>query len=108
MPVKAVESDNAMRLISRLKGVSRCSCCAPDTPGSSRDPGDAAAQRFDQLFAVAKIRRLRIENFGEGALLECDLVELIRDEVHSGRVANDLDQPIRRVQSPQEIIILAI
>src|SRR5215472_6535306 len=68
--------------------------------------GHAAAQSLDQRLAVPQVLLLGIENAVEGPLLERADVELAA--IETCRIADDLDQPVGRVQAPQEIVVLPI
>ena len=69
---------------------------------------EALPQTGDQLLAVGEVPLLDIENAAEAAPLERQHVDPAGTGLDPGRVADDVDQPVERMQAAQQIIVLAI
>ena len=86
---------------------------APRTrlPRSGRLPAElveALPQTGDQLLAVGEVLLLGVEDAAEAALLERQHVDPAGTGLDPGRVADDVDQPVERMQAAEQIVVLAI
>ena len=74
----------------------------------SRQSRDTGAQLGDKLGAVRQMRFFCVEDLHEAALLERQHVNSIRLRINTCRIANDVDEPVKRMQAPEEIIVFPI
>src|SRR3981081_4375262 len=65
-------------------------------------------QRRDQVPAVGEMLALGGENLHEAALLERQHVGASVRGVAPGGVADDIDQPVERMQAAEQVIVLAV
>src|SRR5262249_55273259 len=92
----------------------RRGACVTPTPlaGPSRrqpaDLADRAAQAGDELPATGEMGFLGGENPREPPLLERQHVDPIRFGIDPRRVAYDVDEPVKRVQAAEKIIVFAV
>jgi hypothetical protein len=70
--------------------------------------GNAPAQTGDQLLAMGEMFLLGVQDAPEPALLQRQHVDLAGTGRDSGRVADDVDQPVERMQAAEQVVVLAI
>jgi hypothetical protein len=71
-------------------------------------PGDAVPQLRDKSIAVGQVRRFDVEDLGEAPLLQGDHVDAVVHRIGAGRVADDVDQPVERMQAAEQVVVLTI
>src|SRR6516162_9061682 len=77
-------------------------------PLRTADLADRAAQAGDQFPTASEVGFLGGENRREPPLLERQHVDPIRFGIDPRRVAYDVDEPVKRMQAAEEIIVFAI
>src|SRR6516162_9396834 len=77
-------------------------------PLRTADLADRAAQAGDQFPTASEVGFLGGENRREPPLLERQHVDPIRFGIDPRRVAHDIDEPVKRMQAAEEIIVFAI
>src|SRR5262249_61358548 len=72
------------------------------------DWGGRGARGGEKLRAASEVGFLGGENRREPPLLERQHMDPVRFRIDSGRVAYDVDEPVKRMQAAEEIIVFAI
>src|SRR6516164_11680646 len=90
----AADGDSSLRLVRSLHL-------------RTADLADRPAQAGDQFPAASEVGCLGGENRREPSLLERQHVDPIRFGIGPCRVAHDVDEPVKRVQAAEEIIVFA-
>src|SRR5262245_17713190 len=72
------------------------------------DRADTLAQRGDQVGAVGEVALLDVEHACEAALLQRQHVDQVVRAVDARGVADDVDQPLERMQAAEQVVVLAI
>src|SRR5262249_61161870 len=80
----------------------------PLRPADPRACADGGAQAGDELPAAGDVGSLGGENRREPPLLERQHVDPILFGIDPRRVAYDVDEPIKRVQAAEKIIVFAV